>query len=251
MMCRNTTSRKEVVFGTNFAIDVSQRNRWKYMFNHQFFSEFSQNFIQQVQRVLKIDGYLMYCIDGQNDAQHYHAFNISKFSLNDYMDYGLELDPVSFKRCYHNVEQNVALLNQHCYDAQYHEFMQRWKIQDTAEIFFRKRNGEPTLGLSIVREQGAENFSEFELNLLESFYCLSEKYFHQQTESIDTSYLSQHYGLTKKELVVMDQLLSGHNNNAIAQDLNCSLATIKTHIQHIYQKINVSTRQELMCKFLK
>lgn len=221
------------------------------MFNHQFFSEFSQNFIEQVQRVLNIDAYLIYCIYGANHAQNYHAFNISKFSLNDYMDYAVEIDPVSFKRCYNNTEQNVALLNQHTCDAQYNDFMQRWKIQDTAEIFFRKRNGEPTLGLSIVREKGAENFSHFDRNLLQSFYCLSEKYFHQHTESLDRSYLSNSYHLTKKELAVMEQLLSGQNNNAIALNLNCSLATVKTHIQHIYQKINVSTRQELICKFLK
>ena len=57
-----------------------------------------------------------------------------------------------------------------------------------------------------------------------------------------------------KLLAEKNSELSGkldHNNSEIAMHLNCSLATIKTHVQHIYQKININNRQELICKFLR
>lgn len=220
------------------------------MLNHQFLTEFSQNFIEQVQRVLNIDGYLTYSIDNINSAYNYHAFNIHKTSLDEYLNHKVEYDPVSFKRFY-NKNNNIELLSQHQCDNTYLDFMNRWKIQDTAEIFFRKRNGDPILGLSIIREDSHQPFSIQDKNMLESFYQLSKKYFYHHADTLDKADIAASYSLTKKEIAVLEQLLNGINNSEIAMHLNCSLATIKTHVQHIYQKININNRQELICKFLR
>ncbi|ANF83447.1 helix-turn-helix transcriptional regulator (plasmid) [Acinetobacter sp. NCu2D-2] len=221
------------------------------MSNHQFLSEFGHNFIEQVQRVLNIDGCLMYSVDNAESANHYYEINIPKKSVNEYQKSCFENDPVSFKRFYNNSNNNVEILSQYECDDSYNHFMQRWNIQDTAEIFFRKRNGEPSFGLSFVRNIGQNNFVEYERKILQSFYFLSEKLFHEHTDIVDKEYLSSSYNLTKKEIAVLEQLLSSINNTTIANNLNCSLATIKTHIQHIYQKVNVANRQELLCKFLR
>ena len=221
------------------------------MLNHQFLTEFSQNFIEQVQRILNIDAYLVYSIDNINRAYDYHAFNIPKTSLDEYLNKKVLNDPVSFTRFYDQKNNNVELLSDHQCNEDYADFMQRWKIQDTAEIFFRKRNGEPILGLSIVRENGKSPFTVQDQNVLESFYQLSKKYFFHHADTLDKADIAASYSLTKKEIVVLEQLLNGINNSEIAMHLNCSLATVKTHVQHIYQKINVSNRQEIICKFLR
>ena len=221
------------------------------MLNHQFLSEFSQNFITQVQRILNIDGYLSYSIDNIYHTHNYHAVNITKNSIDEYLNYGIQNDPVSFKRFYSDMDNHVELLSQHNCSERYTDFTERWKIQDTAEIFFRKRNGDPIFGLSIVREKQKTEFTPFDQNILESFYQLSEKYFLHHVDTLDKAYLSASYNLTKQEIIVLEHLLNGVTNSSIAVQLNCSLATIKTHIQHIYQKINVVSRQELICKFLR
>lgn len=221
------------------------------MLNHQFLAAFSQNFVQQVQRVLTIDGYLIYNINNDNQAYNYHAVNIDQSSLTEYIDQRVESDPVSFRRFYHAQQHHVELLNQHDCNAEYFDFMQRWKIQDTAEVFFRKRNGDPILGISMLRQQQHPLFSPQDQNILQSFYGLSENYFYHHADSIDREYISSVYRLTKTEVTVLEQLLTGINNLTVAQNLSCSLATIKTHVQHIYQKINVNNRQELLCKFLR
>ncbi|WP_286382233.1 MULTISPECIES: hypothetical protein [unclassified Acinetobacter] len=55
------------------------------MLNQQFLTQFGENFVEQVQRVLDIDGYLLYSIDNINHTHNYHLFNISKNSLDEYL----------------------------------------------------------------------------------------------------------------------------------------------------------------------
>ncbi|OTG85452.1 helix-turn-helix transcriptional regulator [Acinetobacter sp. ANC 4558] len=221
------------------------------MLNHHFLAEFSQNFISQVHRVLEIDAYLIYSINTIDAANNYHAHNIPKDAVNEYINYKMNNDPVSYQHFYHHTHSHVELLNHYDNNMEYFDFIHRWKIGDTAEIFFRKRNGDPVFGLSLVRKNSNRLFSLQDKNILESFYSLSEKYFHHHADTIDKELLIDQYSLTKKELIVLEQVFDGLDNNLIAQQLNCSLATIKTHIQHIYQKTNVKNRHELLCRFLK
>ena len=51
--------------------------------------------------------------------------------------------------------------------------------------------------------------------------------------------------LTKQEQNVLDLILADNSNKAIAESLFVSLSTIKTHINNIYKKLNVSSRDEL------
>lgn len=48
--------------------------------------------------------------------------------------------------------------------------------------------------------------------------------------------------LTAKELEVMGLLAQGHSNKQIARALYVSDATVKTHLQHIYSKLEVQSR---------
>lgn len=224
------------------------------MISEQFKLDFSQNFIDQVQRVLDVDGFLLYSINDVNDVNEacdYHAFNISKTSVEEYVGEKLEEDPVSFSRFYYEKDHQVALLNEHEFSSEYLEFMKKWNVIDSAEIFFRNRVGLPVLGLSLLREDSKQIFSDQEKNILDSFCHLSKHYFYQNSDIIEKDYLSSSYQLTKKEIKVLELLLNGMNNSAISLQLNCSLATVKTHIQHMYQKLQVKNRQEAICKFLR
>lgn len=221
------------------------------MISEQFKLDFSQNFIDQVQRVLDVDGFLLYSINDVNEACDYQAFNISKTSVEEYIGEKLEEDPVSFSRFYYEKEQQVALLNEHEYSSEYSEFMQKWQVIDSAEIFFRNRAGLPRLGLSILRAENKPLFSDLEKNILDSFCHLSKPYFYQNSDIIEKDYLSSSYQLTRKEIEVLELLLNGLNNQSVSAQLNCSLATVKTHVQHLYQKLQVKNRQEAICKFLR
>lgn len=49
-------------------------------------------------------------------------------------------------------------------------------------------------------------------------------------------------GLTKREAEVLFLIYQDRSNPEIARVLNCSLATVKKHIEHIYSKLNVQSR---------
>jgi HD-GYP domain-containing protein (c-di-GMP phosphodiesterase class II) len=49
-------------------------------------------------------------------------------------------------------------------------------------------------------------------------------------------------GLTEREIQVLRLLARGHTNKAIAAQLTVSAKTVDNHIQHIYEKLHVSTR---------
>lgn len=52
--------------------------------------------------------------------------------------------------------------------------------------------------------------------------------------------------LTKRQEEVLSLLSSGKSNTWIARQLSISEATLKTHIRHIYEELNVSNRDELL-----
>lgn len=55
--------------------------------------------------------------------------------------------------------------------------------------------------------------------------------------------------LSRKEQEVLALILEQKNNQQICDELFISLSTLKSHINHIYKKLEVSTRQEILTTF--
>jgi DNA-binding NarL/FixJ family response regulator len=72
------------------------------------------------------------------------------------------------------------------------------------------------------------------------------RYFQQQqkTPAVATD-------LTKRELEILSYLVKGFQYKEIAEALSISGFTVRTHIDHIYQKLHVRSRTEAVVKFLK
>ncbi len=51
--------------------------------------------------------------------------------------------------------------------------------------------------------------------------------------------------LTKQERVIVELINSDKTNKQIAEELFISISTVKTHINNIYRKLNISNRDEL------
>jgi DNA-binding NarL/FixJ family response regulator len=52
--------------------------------------------------------------------------------------------------------------------------------------------------------------------------------------------------LTPRESDVLEQLQQRHSNAQIAAELHLSVETVRTHARHIYRKLGVSSRRELL-----
>ncbi len=58
--------------------------------------------------------------------------------------------------------------------------------------------------------------------------------------------LGKQFGLTERETEVLGYLCKGRSRTYIAETLFISESTVKAHIAHIYRKLNVSGKQELL-----
>lgn len=57
------------------------------------------------------------------------------------------------------------------------------------------------------------------------------------------------YSLTNRELTIFRFIASGCTNKEIAHKLNVEVSTVKTHINHLFSKINCKNRKEAVEKW--
>ncbi len=79
-----------------------------------------------------------------------------------------------------------------------------------------------------------------------NFYFISKNKTKKQSNSNDLK-----AKLTKQEQLVLEHLLQGKSNKAIAEALFVSINTIKTHTNNIYKKLNTQNRSEVKSLFIK
>ncbi|MDF2952468.1 MAG: LuxR family transcriptional regulator [Anaerocolumna sp.] len=72
-----------------------------------------------------------------------------------------------------------------------------------------------------------------------------------QTELSYSAYLSRKYGVTRRESQLMELILHGKNNKEIADSLKISDNTVKKHIGHLFQKLQVTNRVQLIHKVIE
>ena len=122
-------------------------------------------------------------------------------------------------------------------------------------------NGNKNIGdFRIWRSKDKDNFSQNELKILDMIAphfrnAMRNISFAKHTPpSIDLERIQRNmaneYGLTKRELMVATELLGGRNDKVISKKLYISNATLRTHIQHIYNKVRVNSRAEFCNKVL-
>ncbi len=58
--------------------------------------------------------------------------------------------------------------------------------------------------------------------------------------------LAREKGLTAKECEVLERMLAGVSRKQIAAELHVSENTVKTHVKHIYEKLGVCGREEIL-----
>lgn len=67
----------------------------------------------------------------------------------------------------------------------------------------------------------------------------------QATRGLQPIAFANRYGLTRREEELLCLLVAGRTNREIGEELTISIGTVKTHVHHIYEKVGVSSREEL------
>lgn len=115
---------------------------------------------------------------------------------------------------------------------------------------------EKTLCITLFRNEMNGMLTEKEMFLLEQFIGHMENIVKRlTTESLDKEKADQakepeEYSLlTEREKQIMPYLLQGYTNQEIGKKLFISESTVKKHVYHIMEKLQIKNRGELMRRF--
>lgn len=220
-----------------------------------FPNRFQQESLNLLERLITLDSSGFYLVGPDMRHSGVVLHNIDPAAERDYSrhyQYSDPLHPRHFRQtdtCLVNIDEEVAEAELLASDY-YQSFMKPMGHRHVTDMFFR-RDGDIVAIMTMLRSAGTGPFTPDELALLRSLqpfleYALNVTYMperHRQRESIQAR-----YGLTARELDVVEQVVSGASNKDIARDLALSLATVKTHLQHIFHKMDVSSRTALSAR---
>ena len=219
--------------------------------------QFQQSALQLINELIDISSSAFYWLDLEIGNKCTALSNLDADIEKTYHKEFRSLDPLNPRKFDHTNDRVVtidsqmpfSLLRQTIY---YQEFMQPSNHRYVADMFFRYE-GEVIAVLTCLRDESGVQFSEKELSLLRILQpfletTLNTVYLPKLIEERQT--LQGKYDLTKRELDVLELIISGDSNKAIALKLNLGLATVKTHSLHIYRKTGFSCRNELLSNII-
>ena len=220
-----------------------------------FPNHFQRESLDLVNRLLPLSSSGFYLVGA--DMQHRGVVmrDLSPLVDREYSEHYRHLDPLNPAR-FAGARIPVAVLDEQLPESDlwrsryYREFMQPLGHRHVADMFFRNRDDIIAV-LTMLRSVDVGPFLDRELQLLRQLqpfleYTLNRLYLPRRYRQRDT--IQAYYGLTDRELDVVELIVGGASNKVIASELGLSLATVKTHIQHVFQKMDVPSRAVLSAR---
>ena len=126
--------------------------------------------------------------------------------------------------------------------AAYRAFARQCGVADMIEFFFR-RNDKIVAGMSVIWGAGCR-IPDGTMNIAEKIHDYLE--FNLVGPSPQATGEPARFGLTSREVEVVELLCCGRTNREIGECLSIGLATVKTHLIHIFEKLGVETRSAVV-----
>lgn len=130
---------------------------------------------------------------------------------------------------------------------QYIEFLSAYDIVDGLEFVFWDSDG-PFAGLGVLRSRDDPPFERTttDLGAFHKYLEFNMLMHPRRREARLRATLARRFRLTKREIEAVFLLCAGASNEDIAQTMGVSLATAKTHIVNILDKLGVGNRSSVV-----
>lgn len=222
-------------------------------FPHQF----QRESLKLINELLVLKSSAFYLVDPNMTHRGVVTHNLSPEDDKLYQNRYMHLDPLNPSRheksgvsvVHMDSVMSPALINQSVY---YQDFLKPFDFRYVADIFLRAEEKIVAV-ITLLRSEAQSDFTVDELALLRQIqpfleYTLNSVYMPRRITERMT--LGDRYELTARELDVLELIISGASNKQIAKELALGVATVKTHLQHIYHKAGVVSRTELLSKII-
>ena len=205
-------------------------------------SESARQAIQFVRGVFNARTIAFYKVDGKMDAYDYTLHNVPADFHRLYIEHMSRFDPLHVHRLSGRNSLigrfgTCASFKNENENPDYRAFFEKFGIVDSVEMLFRS-NGKVYGGMSICwAADGAS--SVLQPGVIESV----RDYLEFTLTPVQARALPyEQYGLTRREKEVVEMLCCGQTNQDISMTLGMGIATVKTHLIHIYEKLGVENR---------
>ncbi|MEW1616185.1 MULTISPECIES: LuxR C-terminal-related transcriptional regulator [unclassified Streptomyces] len=128
----------------------------------------------------------------------------------------------------------------------HHRFMSPLGLDFEAELYLWQ-DGLMVGGISLHRSSALSDFTAAELAQLNSALPFIEHSFVTQ-RAFETARQVEEWGLTKREREVLRLVRDGASNAEIGRRLQISVPTVKSHLQHVYDKSAIRSRLQLVAR---
>lgn len=218
----------------------------------QMWSGFVDSFTAALRQSISIDAFFSYKIEQNYDTSQHYFGNLSNRLVDQYLTKMQPYDPLNIQNNRDSGRDHILVLSQHNIPEEYADFNQYHQIGDNVELYFSDQHT-PIRGISLIRTQAHGLFNDQDLLVLKSVYHLADYHFQQNIQAkvaLSPAQL-QAFHITKKQFEVIRLICQGKDNQQIAMALFISVSTVKTHIQHIFQKLAVQNKAQLLSKLMQ
>jgi DNA-binding CsgD family transcriptional regulator len=211
--------------------------------------DFGLHCLNAFSRVVPASCLAFYQVDDQLRARDFQLLRMHARTHRDYLCHYRDFDPLQPSLCAESDRPVLPLHDamarqQHERRQVYQGFLQRHGICDVVEVVARDQ-GRLLAGVSLLRTAGLGRFTASELGRLHGLQGLLElaaRHAPSARESVADSLAN----LTPREQEIALLLREGLSNKDLARHLDLGLATVKTHLIHLFRKTGARSRTELV-----
>jgi DNA-binding CsgD family transcriptional regulator len=223
----------------------------------EFPNRFQRESLDLINSLFELSSSAFYLVDPDMRHRGVVLRNVEPEVERDYASNFRELDPLNPAR-FTRSDNTVVCIDEQMSERElmrsdyYLEFMVPNNHRHVADMFFR-RESDIIAVLTMLRSKQRGPFAVEELAHLRKLqpfleYTLNSVYLPKRIQQRRGA--RERFGLTEREVDVLELIVAGANNKEIARELGLSLATVKTHLQHIFHKAQVSSRTALSARVL-
>ncbi|BAN47378.1 helix-turn-helix transcriptional regulator [Metapseudomonas resinovorans] len=210
--------------------------------------DFGQQCLIAFSQVVPASCFAFYRVDEQLRARDFQLLRMDARTHRDYLAHYRDFDPLQPALCLDEQRPVVPLGDAMARQAGgarlvYQGFLARHGIHDVVEVIAHDRQ-RPVAGVSLLRTNSLAPFSAEELQRLHGLRGLLDLAVRRLPDA--PAELDALAGLTPKEREIALLLREGLSNKDLARQLDLGLATVKTHMIHLFRKSGARSRTELV-----
>ena len=214
---------------------------------------FQKKLIELISNLIPVSAVKFWLYKPRLDIEGCLLYNADREIEKIYQDKYSKMDPMHPSR-YEGTNisvicsDNLMLGDEWRRSVFFREFMAPRHYHHDVDIFFRNR-GNIVAVLYILRDDRAGPFKEDELRLLRRLqpfmeYTLNKVFIPEHIT--ERNHFAGKFSLTKRELDVLEIVMTGADTKTLAKELNLQVSTIKTHLRHIFEKVGIRSVNELI-----